>query len=232
MKHPIQWTSLCLLAFLLFGCAPVAPSVTVIPKATAWLSATPTHLQITAASTPAPTGRPNETVSLTAEPTSVPFTTPIPNNSGLTIEENEIRGSIGIEPLTFQPVHGSQQTVLGRHAQAKQKRFRFSTGWENDLVTDYPQTGGKQFRAVQVESGGIAEKGGKIPNITAQVLRDEEVIYTTSAGQSSPISTIRGFWLDGPHWTLEIVNTTVSTIERVVGCTRDPFAAPAGWQAV
>ncbi len=108
MKKQIQAMSLIVLAILLCGCsgndtpeqalAPTATSSEIIP-------------------------------TLTTEPTvtdaSAQLTTPIPNETGLTIEENEVIGEPSLEPLAFTPVHGSQQEILERHADEKGGVYSF-----------------------------------------------------------------------------------------------------------
>lgn len=114
--------------------------------------------------------------------------TSLPNAAGLTIVENEILGQIGLEPLTFQPVRGTQQEVMTRHAAEKQE--------PREEETDY--------RAARTESGGEEVKGGALSGLTIQVLRGDQVIFTTSAGLASPINSLRGLWVVEDHWYLEV----------------------------
>lgn len=155
-----------------------------------------------------PTPQVREATTGVPSPISEPLTTPIPSNTGLTIEENEIKGSVQIEPLTFQPVYGTQDEVIARHARAKLGRYQMSSGLVNNNFVYYPVTGGKQYRVVEIESSGTEVKGGKISNLSIQVLRGDQVIFTTSAGQSSPISSVRSLWVDGSDWYLEIAFVT------------------------
>lgn len=126
-------------------------------------------------------------------PTPEPPTTPIPNNAGLTIEENEIIGQVSIEPLTFLPVHGSQQNIIARHALDKGKPYSFPDGFEqNGAYVIYPVTGDSHFRAVRA-----------IDSAKLVLQQDKVTILEIDAGDVSPISPLRGLWVDDEHWILE-----------------------------
>lgn len=192
---------LLLLLFLLCGCqraalAPAAssgdtensgdPSITVI--------------EITVPA-PSPTTAPTSarTALPVLTPTSSALVTSIPNNAALTIEEYEISGSIKNEPLTFQPVHGTQNEVLARHADARQGAYRKTTRAFLD---------GKQYSAILIENRGTPETEASYTDLTVQVLREDEVIFSTPAGDASPVDPIRGLWVLEPHWYLEIAHVT------------------------
>jgi hypothetical protein len=124
----------------------------------------------------------------------IPMTTPVQNKNGLTIEENEIIGQVSLEPLTFQPVHGSQQDINARHAPDKGKPYSFQDGLaQNGMYGINPVTGERHFKAFEdSDSGKIVLK------------QDEVMILQIDAGDGSPISPLRGLWVDDEHWILEI----------------------------
>lgn len=181
MQSLTKWAILTLFSLFVYGCTPSTPVEKPISKTAMPLSVTLPHIQ----QTPTPTSSPTAT--------SVPLTTPIPNKIGLTIEENEIIGQVSLEPLTFQPVHGSQQNIIARHALDKGKPYSFLDGFEqNGAYVIYPVSGDSHFRAIR------SSDSAKL------VLQQDEVtILEIDAGDVSPISPLRGLWVDDEHWILE-----------------------------
>lgn len=185
MQPLTKWAVLALLTLLVYGCSHAIPSDKLISETTTLLSVTPTHIQQTSPPTFSPM-----TIA-----TAAPLTTPIPNKIGLTIEENEIVGQASLDPLTFQPVHGSQQDIQARHAQDKGKPYVFPNGFEqNGAYVIYPVTGDGHFRAVR------ASDSAKIVLLLQQ---DETTIDQMDGGDVSPISPLRGLWVVNGHWILE-----------------------------
>jgi hypothetical protein len=198
MEHPMQSLIKCailtLLAFIIYGCSQPNQSVNSIPETAPSLSITPTHILQTPTTTISPAAR----LIASATSTSVPLTSPIPNNTGLTIEENEIIEQASLDPLTFQPVHGSQQAIQVRHAQQKEKPYSFPYGFEeNGAYAIYPVTGDLHFKAVR------ASDSAKIV-----LQQDGKTILHVDGGDVSPISPLLGLWVDDEHWTLEIASVT------------------------
>lgn len=145
-----------------------------------------------------PTVEPTATTEPSPSPTPVPLATAIPNESGLTIEENEIVGDIAIEPLKFRPLHGSQAAVIGRHAGEKQEPF------SQDSVF-YPQGSALvsgPYRAIERVEGN---------SILIEVEQEGEIRFRTNGGQPSPINILRRLWVLEDHWTLESAFTTTLT---------------------
>lgn len=176
MNSFTKWAILALFFLFVYGCSQSAPVSEPTSTASIPISVTPPQGQQTPPPTLSPTGP------------SAPLTTSIPNSIGLTIEENEIQGQVALEPLTFQPVHGSQQEILARHALEKGEPYAFQNG---EVI--YPVTGGNHFRAVRDrESGKLV------------LQQAEETIIQIDAGDVSPISPLRSLWVDGDNWILEI----------------------------
>jgi hypothetical protein len=206
MEHPMQSLIKCailtLLAFILYGCSQPNQSVKSIPETIPSLSITLTHILLTPTTTISPTAR----LIASATSTSVPLTTPIPNKTGLIIEENEIIGQASLDPLTFQPVHGSQEAIKGRHAQQKGELYSFPSGFvENGAYEFYPVTGDPHFKVVR------ASDSAKIV-----LQQDGKTILNIDGGDISPISPLRGLWVDDDHWTLEIASVTNKITESSV----------------
>jgi len=178
--------------FLLAGCASVPTQA--YPNPSKAPDFVPTQAVATLSEmawTPTVTATP--AVSPITTPTSVPLTTPIPNKVGLTIEENEVIGQVNLDPLTFQPKHGTQQEIRARHAHDKGNIYSFPGGFEeNGAYVMYPVTGDRQFRAIRASDSA---------EIVLQ--QDEITIFQIDGGDVSPISPLRGLWVDNEHWVLE-----------------------------
>ncbi len=184
MKKQIQAMSLIVLAILLCGCsgndtpeqalAPTATSSEIIP-------------------------------TLTTEPTvtdaSAQLTTPIPNETGLTIEENEVIGEPSLEPLAFTPVHGSQQEILERHADEKGGVYSFGM----EISAD---SGGHDYQANESDD----DQGGMVVTVSL----DGEMIFEVDAGDISPINPLQSFWVNDGHWVLEIAYVDISSEDSFV----------------
>ncbi len=154
-----------------------------------------------ATSLPEPTITPSPVITptITLYPNLLP--TPVPNKSGLVIEENEIvPGSIELDAGKFQPVYGSQQEVLNRHAAQKQARYDFKRLFDAPNWVMLPLPLGQPFRAL--ESSSVGADG--LSYITVSIQKDGKEIFQAPAGEVSPLDTLHGLWVDGEHWTLEI----------------------------
>jgi hypothetical protein len=167
MRYPIKplakWIALCILLLSTHGCSQSTPLEKPILKTAVPISSPATG--------------------------SAPLTTPIPNKIGLTIEENEIIGQVSIDPLTFRPVHGSQQDIIARHTLEKETSYSLQNG--SHIV--YTPPGDNSFKAFRTSdnSGIILQKDG----IT---------ILQTSIGDASPVNPLRGLWVYDEHWVLEV----------------------------
>lgn len=175
MKNLIKSITLILLACLLFGC-----------------SGTPTPTQ---------TATPQEVVPIDTETpgeTSTSLTTPIPNENGLTIEENEIVGQPDLDSLSLNPAHGSEEAIRDRHAEEKGEVYLFLS---RNSATDGTHT----YEANESAVGH---------DVTITVTRDGETIFEESAGDSSPTAPIRGLWMDDGHWVLEFAYITTTNVDN------------------
>jgi hypothetical protein len=185
MKTIIKYAGLILISVLLFGCSATATPEPALPTPTTSASASPTAIETTA---PTPTSTPE------------PLPTPIPNELGLTIEENEIEGDLRFEPLTYDPVHGSQEAIFERHADAKEEPQRISYS-----VTT---ADGQKLQAIMDST--TAEK------IEITLTLDGESIFEVDAGDVSPLGSLHGLWLDGDAWVLEVGYVTTTREDNSV----------------
>jgi hypothetical protein len=179
MKKLTLTLSLIILSFLLYGCTGnTTPEPTLAPITTT---------QVT---------NPTEATAPITVKTSTPLTTPISNENGLTLEENEVFGIIDLDSLTFKPVHGSQEAILERHAAEKGDLYSFGI----EIVID---SGGHQYTA-RYDDGA---NGGLVVNLS----RDGEIIFQSDAGDVSPIGPLWGLWVEDGRWVLEIAYVTNTT---------------------
>lgn len=182
MKPSKKILILIMTSVVLVSCSPniaseQAPQMTSTPaKATR----TPTQ--------PAPT----QNSTSTAAPTPGPLPTAIPNESGLTIEENEIIGDIDFEPLTFEPVHGSQEAILERHAEEKE---RPSGNLISVVINEEDRLTASEYFASPEE--GI---------VTLRL--NNEIIFEVGIGEGSTVTNLRGLWVEDGDWVLEVAHVT------------------------
>lgn len=182
MKSLTKWAILALLSLFMCGCAEYLPLEKPVPETTQPLNVAKTHIQLT----PIPTFSPIAA--------SATLTTPISNKFGITIEENEIIGQASLDPLTFEPVHGSQQDIKVRHSKDKGKPYLFPDGFEqNGAYVIYPVNVDRHLRVVRASE-----------NVKIVLQKDEVTILQIDGGDVSPINPLRGLWVEHEHWILEI----------------------------
>jgi len=190
MKPPMKISMLLLTSILLIGClagcAPGQTSQMATPSATAAQLLTQ----------PAPT----QPSAASATSTPGPLTTPIPNDFGLTIEENEIIGDLRLDPLSFDPVHGSEETILERHEDEKGKVYR------SDNVVEIDEN-----NTLEAITYFAAADDGVV---TLQ--QNGETIFEADVGDGSPIDPFHGLWVEDGHWVLEVAYVTVTQQDNVI----------------
>jgi hypothetical protein len=124
---------------------------------------------------------------------------PIP--PGLSVEEHALKGAPQLEPLTFEPVEGSQQEILEKHQHERNNSFpdRFYSD-NRRLAISAPLGDGV---LVATETAVDADGGQKL---VIEVLRGGKTVYTIQAGDVSPITALRGLWTYDDHWLLEVTH--------------------------
>lgn len=170
MRLLLNWISLILLAFFITGCSHNILTQTEISATTTPLSCTSTGQSQT----------PTPAFSSIATATIMTLSAPIPNDYGLTIEENVILGQEHYE------------AVLRRHAQEKEKPYK-------NILPD-PINGNTPFKAFLDLHAG---------NTVRVVLQQDGItVFEADGGDVSPIEPLRGLWGDQDHWILEIAFVT------------------------
>ncbi len=200
-------TYLAMFAVLLAGCGTQTP--TQIQS----VDQTPVGRIVTPPTTPAEsalnaaTMMPTRTAAIDSSPTPGPINTPIANSMGLDIVEHKIIGAIELEPLTFQPEHGSQQAVAARHASEKQLPYRRVMKLEGASPVMYPVSGGEGYKA-----RAQARQEGESAQTWVQLEQDGKVLLEVTAGNPSPIDPLQGLWVDQTGgWVLEVAHITNAT---------------------
>jgi hypothetical protein len=114
----------------------------------------------------------------------------------LTIEEYPLRAAPQVEPLTFEPVAGTQGEVLEKRQAERDRRVSVQGAGELSVLL-----GEDRLVAREVYAGIGTSQYGMV-----QVTRAGQVIYSVSLGQPSPISKLRGLWAHEGHWYLEVAD--------------------------
>jgi hypothetical protein len=120
-------------------------------------------------------------------------------SGNLQLEEYPLAAAPEPIPLTFQPEGTTQDAVLARHAQLREK------------VYQKPVTTIEGFPAMT--SLGEGEKLTAVMRVAVEdplrqivdLMRGDELIFSTDAGLPSPALPQQGLWTYGNHWVLEIL---------------------------
>lgn len=121
---------------------------------------------------------------------------------GLTLEEHVLARAPRSDSFTFEPVEGTQEGVLARHASERSQRIplpivtvngnpAMEAGWNEGVLT------------AEVFTDPLQP-----PAQIAQVSHAGEVIFSAPAGMPSPLLPLQGLWTYDGHWALEIALAT------------------------
>lgn len=120
----------------------------------------------------------------------------------LQLEQHLLTGAPSPDPLSFEPVDEGMQNVLDRHADLRASRFHPETTTYQGNPALLPLGIGSDLLAVLITSTQDP------PQQTAEVIRNGQSIFSTSAGLPSPVFPLIGLWSYGNHWALEILYAT------------------------
>lgn len=212
MQKSYKPMALILFMIIFCGCVPASPPTTITTVTKPFGFTASPNVEI-GTSTPLPIGEPaaTNTSPTSYAPTSAALTAPISNNFGLVIEENEIRGSIDLDPLNFQPVRGSQQEVMGQHTQTKKPHYIFETNYEKNNFVMHAIARGREFKAIRVERN----ESGK--NQLEVLLEQADTIIFSKKVGIMPFEPLRGLWVDNSgNWVIELVSAVKTVGEKEV----------------
>lgn len=123
-----------------------------------------------------------------------------PQSAGtLDLEEHQLAGPPQPDPLSFQPLQGSQEEVLAEHAIERSSVIVQETSTLQGNPAILSQGERKDLLAVLF----TAEQGQ--PEQTVKVMKGDNSIFETKAGLPSPVLPLQGLWTYGGHWALEIL---------------------------
>jgi hypothetical protein len=123
--------------------------------------------------------------------------------SELNIDVYPLENAPSIEPLTIEPINGTQAEIFAKHQREREDIYPDNCPFYTNNPGTPIKYGNSQLIAVNVYSDPIPGQGALEP-VSVQVARDGEVIYSIPAGVGSPINTIWGLWTYSNHWVLEI----------------------------
>lgn len=117
----------------------------------------------------------------------------------LQLEEHPLANPPQLEPLGFQPLQGTQEEILAKHATER------AAVYQNGVFTfqDNPAIRSIGDNADLLAVMTTASQGE--PTQTVKVMRGETVIFETDAGLPSPLMPLQGLWTYNGHWALEIL---------------------------
>ncbi|MGB9800785.1 MAG: hypothetical protein ACPLUL_11900 [Thermanaerothrix sp.] len=182
--RPLTWLFLIMALIGLTACTPQVPS--------------PTPLGTT--SIPSPTLLPPTSISI--EPTLTPWIFP----SGLVIEEHPLRNPPSIEPLSFEPLTGTFDQIMARHADLRANVIQHNT------LFDPQENAFGLWTPWQGQRLEVVTKTNSVNQVMAEVRLGNQVIYTLPLGQPGALSQVQGVWAQGDSWIAEVVYLTCHSV--------------------
>lgn len=124
---------------------------------------------------------------------------PLQEASPLQLEEHPLAGAPQPEAFRFQPLDGTQQDVLAKHAQDRARVFAVETVMVegNPSIKSLGESGDLLAVLVQAAPGSQAQ--------SVRVLHGDQTLLETPAGLPSPVLPLQGLWAYDGHWALEIL---------------------------
>jgi hypothetical protein len=128
-----------------------------------------------------------------------------PGTGELELEEHALAAAPQLEPLTFQPLEGTQDQIQARHAEERKSR----------LVCEVNMVDGQPAIASLGEPGDLVAR--IVPatddpmRSIAKVYRGEEEVFSADAGLPSPAVPLQALWTYDGHWAMEILYADADT---------------------
>ena len=124
---------------------------------------------------------------------------------GLQLEEHALADAPTPEPFGFQPLQGTQDEILARHADDRAATFPI----EVDLIDGNPAI------VSLGDSGDLVARLIPSPEdpvrSIAVLYRGEEEIFSADAGLPSPALPLQALWSYDGHWALEVLYADTET---------------------
>lgn len=132
-----------------------------------------------------------------------PSSSPWPG--GLQVEEHALAAAPEPVPLVFQPVQGTQDEILARHADDR------TAAYSIEIVT---QDGNPALRSMGESDDLVARVVPPPEDPLRQIVklyRGDEEIFTADAGLPSPAVPLQALWTYDGHWALELLFSDADT---------------------
>lgn len=150
--------------------------------------------------TPSPTFSPPTPTPV--EPTPTPWASP----SGLVIEEHPLRHPPAIEPLFFEPLAGTYDQIMARHANLRAEVIHHNTFFDPQ---DHAFGIWTLWQGQRLE---IVTKTNSANEVVAEVRMGNQIIYALPLGQSGALSQVQGLWSQGDIWVAEVVHLSCHSV--------------------
>lgn len=119
--------------------------------------------------------------------------------STLQLEEHQLTGAPELVPLGFEPLQGTQEEVLARHAIERGMIVSNET---------FPVDGNPAITSMgentELEAIVVTTTQGQ-PDQSVRLLRGDELVFEAPAGFPSPVIPVQALWTYDGHWALEIL---------------------------
>jgi hypothetical protein len=127
--------------------------------------------------------------------------------TGLAIEEHALVQAPTLDPLDFETLSDSMETILARHEVERSKSFS-----DTSLLVEGHFSLRVPFGADTLTASEYYDESGTRGWITLQ--RNTSEIYRIDTGMGSPVTSLRGLWVYDGHWVLESIYIVQ---DRVIG---------------
>jgi hypothetical protein len=125
---------------------------------------------------------------------------PVQPAASIQLEEHALAAPPATDQVSFQPLDGSQEEILARHAAEREKAYRPTT-------TDVAGNPALLPNGEACNLVALLTTGQNPPEQSVQVQLAGAPIFTAGAGLPSPLLPLRGLWCYGGHWALEVLFT-------------------------
>jgi hypothetical protein len=121
------------------------------------------------------------------------------SNTSLKLEEHQLSGAPEPGPLSFQPLDGTQEEILAKHANERTPTVANETVSVDGNPAISSLGDKNDLKAVVL----IANPGQ--PEQTVKLMRWDEIIFEAPGGLPSPAVPVQALWTYDGHWALEIL---------------------------
>jgi hypothetical protein len=134
--------------------------------------------------------------------------------SGLNVDTYKLEGPPSTEPLVFVPVSGySQEQILTIHEEDRKLQFSDNIFFDEMNFGMKTEFDDRMLIAREEHTISTEADPGSPASVVIEVMLDDEVIYSTDAGDMSPLTPLQGLWSYNQNWVLEYANVTITYSE-------------------